>query len=254
MRTKKATVHAALLAFVLTAAGCGDGGQGAIGDEAAPADSPGLVDAGPMETAAPPADEVVMEGPATPAGAAATAGSGIVLTVNPTGNEARYRVREVLVGIELPNDAVGRTSAVSGALTIGDGGMVLPGSVIEVNITGLTSDEDRRDGFLQRRVLGGEEFPTVRVTPRELRGVTTPLPTSGSTAAILVGDLTVRDVTRPTNWQVQANFAGDRVTGTATTAFTFEEFGLTKPRVPAVLSVADTIRLEYDFDMAVARP
>ena len=37
------------------------------------------------------------------------------------------------------------------------------------------------------------------------------------------------------------------VVGTAATAFTFKDFGLEQPRVPVVLSVADTIRLEYDF-------
>jgi hypothetical protein len=31
------------------------------------------------------------------------------------------------------------------------------------------------------------------------------------------------------------------------TAFTFDDFQLNQPRVPIVLSVADTIRLEYDF-------
>jgi len=39
------------------------------------------------------------------------------------------------------------------------------------------------------------------------------------------------------------------VTGTATTAFPFSEFGLTQPRVPVVLSVADTIKLEYAFSL-----
>ena len=37
------------------------------------------------------------------------------------------------------------------------------------------------------------------------------------------------------------------VVGTATTSFTFKDFGIPQPRVPVVLSVADTIRLEYDF-------
>ena len=50
-------------------------------------------------------------------------------------------------------------------------------------------------------------------------------------------------------WRVNAQFANGAVTGTASTAFTFEEFSITKPRVPIVLSVADTIKLEYDFKL-----
>jgi hypothetical protein len=42
------------------------------------------------------------------------------------------------------------------------------------------------------------------------------------------------------------------VTGTAATAFTFSDFELTQPRVPIVLSVADTIRLEYVFNLVAA--
>jgi len=34
------------------------------------------------------------------------------------------------------------------------------------------------------------------------------------------------------------------------TAFTFKDFELVQPRVPVVLSVADTIKLEYDFRFA----
>jgi hypothetical protein len=56
-------------------------------------------------------------------------------------------------------------------------------------------------------------------------------------------------VTRPTTWNVTARFNGNQITGSATTAFTFADFELTQPRVPVLLSVADTIRLEYDFTL-----
>jgi hypothetical protein len=57
----------------------------------------------------------------------------------------------------------------------------------------------------------------------------------------------VHGVTRPTTWTVNATFDGGRVTATARTAFAFSDFELTRPRVPVVLSVADTIALEYTF-------
>jgi polyisoprenoid-binding protein YceI len=94
-----------------------------------------------------------------------------------------------------------------------------------------------------------DSFPTVTLVPTEIRGFTGTLPASGTQSFDMVGDLTVRGVTRPTTWKVTANFAGGEVSGTAATAFTFTEFGLTQPRVPVVLSVADTIKLEYDFKL-----
>ena len=114
----------------------------------------------------------------------------------------------------------------------------------------MKSDKDRRDGYVRGRLLQASEHPTVELTPTAIEGLTLPLPTSGSRTFQLQGDLTVRGVTRPTTWQVKATFDGAKVTGSAATTFTFAEFGLTQPRVPVVLSVADTIQLEYDFSLA----
>jgi hypothetical protein len=60
----------------------------------------------------------------------------------------------------------------------------------------------------------------------------------------------VHGVTHTTTWQVTAHADGTDIVGTAVTAFTFKDFELVQPRVPVVLSVADTIKLEYDFRFA----
>lgn len=178
-----------------------------------------------------------------------TAGA-LQLVTTPGGNEVRYRIREQLVGVDLPNDAVGATSDVTGGITFDASGKVIPSaSSFEVNVGTLNSDKDRRDGYVRGRVLQTAEHPTVELTPTAIRGLTLPLPTSGSRTFQLQGDLTVRGVTRPTTWQVNATFDGQQVTGSAATSFTFAEFGLTQPRVPVVLSVSDTIKLEYDFSL-----
>lgn len=172
------------------------------------------------------------------------------LVVAPEGNEVRYRIREQLVGVDLPNDAVGATASVSGGITLDAAGKVVPSaSRFVVDVATLKSDKDRRDGYVRGRILQATDFPTVALAPTALQGVTLPLPTSGSRTFQLVGDLTVRGVTKPTTWNVDVKFDGGRVTGTAATSFTFEQFGLTQPRVPVVLSVADTIKLEYDFSL-----
>jgi polyisoprenoid-binding protein YceI len=175
------------------------------------------------------------------------------LVVAPTGNEVRYRIREQLVGLDLPNDAVGATSDVTGGITFDANGRVVPSaSRFQVSIGTLTSDKARRDGYVRGRILQASEHPTVELVPTAIEGLTLPIPTSGTKTFTLVGNLTVRGVTRPTTWLVNAKFGGSAVTGTAATAFTFAEFGLTQPRVPVVLSVADTIKLEYDFSLEPA--
>jgi len=191
---------------------------------------------------------------AAPRAPSRSAADPLRLVPAPTGNQVRYRVREQLVGHDLPNDAIGVTDDVMGALVIGEDGAVVPSeSRFVVNVTKLKSDRDRRDGYVQRRILDTEKFPTVQLLPTALHGLPTPLPTSGEHTFELIGQLTVDSVTRPTTWQVKANFDGGRVTGTASTGFTFADFGLTQPRVRILLSVADSIHLEYDFNLVPAQ-
>ncbi|HET8654806.1 MAG TPA: YceI family protein [Longimicrobiaceae bacterium] len=179
---------------------------------------------------------------------AATGDAPIRYAVAGTGNEARYRLHEKLVGMELPYDAVGATSAITGTIAFDAQGRLVPAeSKLVINVTGLKSDKEKRDGYVQRRLLDTAEFPTVEFAPTSVRGLPAPLPTSGERSFQMVGNLTVKGVTRPTTWNVRAAFQGDQVTGNAYTTFTFDDFKIDQPHVPVILSLADTIRLEYDF-------
>jgi hypothetical protein len=93
------------------------------------------------------------------------------------------------------------------------------------------------------------KFPQVELVPVTFDGINAPLPGTPKTFT-LVGDLTVHGVTHPTTWQVTAHSDGNDIVGTAVTSFTFKDFSLEQPRVPVVLSVADSIKLEYDFRFA----
>jgi polyisoprenoid-binding protein YceI len=175
--------------------------------------------------------------------------------VAPTGNEARYRVREQLVGKDLPNDAIGATPDVTGRLVVeSDGRVIRDSSKIVVQVATLKSDQSRRDNFLRRRTLESEKYPTVELVPATFAGITSPIAPGTSRTFALTGNLTIHGVTRPTTWQVTARADGADVVGTATTAFTFKDFSLDQPRVPIVLSVADTVRLEYDFRFTQQAP
>ena len=170
------------------------------------------------------------------------------LVVAAEGNQARYLVREQLAGFDLPNDAIGVTSGIEGTVTVDAGGRpVAGGSRIVVDLTGLTSDADRRDNYIRRRTLNVAEHPVAVLVPREVRGLDGPITAAGVVTFQLVSDLTIRAVTRTVVWDVTARRDGVALTGTASTRFPFSTFGLEIPRVGRVLSVDDDIRLEYDF-------
>jgi polyisoprenoid-binding protein YceI len=166
------------------------------------------------------------------------------------GNKARYRVRERLAGKELDNDAIGETPKVSGAIALDDKGKIVSSeSFFTASLAELTSDASRRDNYVRRRLLVTDSFPTTTLRITEVRGLPSRIPASGDAKFQLIGDLTVKGVTRPTTWDVTATLKDNVIRGTAATRFTFADFSLTQPRVPIVLSVADTIGLEYDFVM-----
>lgn len=169
--------------------------------------------------------------------------------VAPTGNEVRYRVREQLAGFDLPNDAIGKSASISGAIALDANGRVLPeASRFVIDASTFISDRDRRDGYVRGRLLIAEQHPTIVFAPTQVRGLTIPSD-SGTSSFDVLGNLTVRGVTRPTTWRATARFQDGRVRGTASTRFAFAEFEIEKPRVRSVLSVADTIGLEYDFTL-----
>lgn len=168
--------------------------------------------------------------------------------VAPTGNVARYRVREQLVSFDLPNDAVGSTNDIVGAILVdANGTLIRDSSRIVVSLARLKSDQKRRDAFVHNKAMQTDKYPTVEIAPTMIRGLSA-RPTGAEPVTFdLLGDLTVHGTTRPTEWKVTAHAEGADVVGTATTAFTFKDFELEQPHVPVVLSVADTIKLEYDF-------
>lgn len=171
-------------------------------------------------------------------------------TVAPTGNEARYRVREQLARLNFPNDAVGKTSRIEGGIAIdANGAIVKAESRFTIDMASLASDSDRRDNYVRRNTLQTAEHPQAVFVPTGFRNLKFPLPASGDVTFQIVGDLTIRGVTRPVTWDVTAKIANNAITGEATTQFTFADFEITKPRVASVLSVADDIKLEYTFNL-----
>ena len=180
------------------------------------------------------------------------ADGGAIITVT-EGSEALYRINEQLARRDLPNDAVGTTSEIEGQIVFSDDGTVdAERSKITVGVGSLRSDSDRRDSYIQRNSLESNQYPEVIIAVKEVPGLSWPLPTSGEVSFEMVGDLTIRDQTRPVTWETTATFTDGAIEGLAKTVVTFEQFDMTKPRVAIVLSVVDEIRLEINFVATVS--
>jgi len=210
--------------------------------------------AAPTESGAA-AGATVVDAPLPAEPVSPVAGAPLRLVLAPTGNEARYRVREQLARLPAPSDAVGSTGGVTGQIVINPDGSIVPdASTFVVDLTTLRSDSERRDGFVQRNTLQTDAYPTIEFVPATASGLPVPLPASGDVTFQLAGDLTLHGVTRPTTWDVTATVAGNEVSGTATTRFKFADFGLEIPSVMSVLSIVDDIQLELDFHLVPEPP
>jgi polyisoprenoid-binding protein YceI len=173
----------------------------------------------------------------------------VKLVLAPQGNEARYRVREQLANFDFPSDAVGATRNITGTLLVGaDGKIVADSSRFEVDLRTLASNESRRDRFLQRNTLKTDSFPQVIFVPAAVTDLSQ-APVAVPASFQLAGNLTIHGVTRPATWDVNVKQVTPEITGTAVTRIAFADFGLEVPRLALLLSVKDTIMLEYDFHL-----
>ncbi len=182
-----------------------------------------------------------------------SSGNTIRLVAVPGKSEARYRVREQLANIALPSDAIGKTNAISGAI-IGktDGTIVSSDSKFVVDLSTLQSDRSQRDNFLKRSVLQTDKYPNATFVPTKVEGLPLNIPPASNVSFKLTGDLTIRDVTKPVTWDVTCQSQGNQGTCHASTSFTFEDFNITQPSVPVVLSIQNHITLETDVDLQPA--
>jgi polyisoprenoid-binding protein YceI len=165
-------------------------------------------------------------------------------------SKASIRVREQLVGVSLPSDAVLTATGVKGSFALNADGTFASGSKITVDLTTLSSDERDRDNFIKRDTLQVGQFPTAEFVPTKTSGLTLPLATSGTFTFTLTGNITIKGKTKEVTFDVAAKRDGSDLTATAIAnpSWKFGDFGMTAPSVPfRVLSVTDEIRATIDI-------
>jgi polyisoprenoid-binding protein YceI len=159
-----------------------------------------------------------------------------------TATFAGFRVEEELAQIGAAT-AVGRSPAVSGAVTIDE--TTITQAEIEVDLTAIVSDESRRERAI-REALNTSQHPTatfVLTQPLDFGQV----PSDGATvAATAIGDMTINGVTRAIEIPLQAQVAGESILIVGSANVVFADFEVDTPTAPMVLSVADqgTIELQ----------
>ena len=157
------------------------------------------------------------------------------------GSEAGYRVREQLARLPAQSDAVGRTPDVTGTVVI-DGTSVTAAS-FEVDLTTLTSDEERRDNRIRTDGLETDTFPTATfelTSPIDLGA--TP---DESVRVTADGELTIHGVTKPVSIPIEAALRGDRVELVGALTFPMADFDIDPPNIGGFVTVEDDATMEF---------
>jgi len=141
------------------------------------------------------------------------------------GSEVGYRIKEVLFGQS--NEAVGRTGAITGSITVR--GAAVTGGSFTVDMTTVTSDESRRDGQFNGRIMETSVYPTatLRITePIDLGSV----PADGvQRTYTATGELTLHGVTKTVQFNVAGRISGSTVEVAGSIPITFSEWNIGNP-------------------------
>ncbi len=164
------------------------------------------------------------------------------------GGEAGYRVREQLASLPAESDAVGRTTDVTGSVTLAASGetVELTAARIDVDTTTIVSDENRRDDRMRGQGLETDRFPTagfVLTSPIEIPAAAF----DGEIVDVtLAGDLTLHGVTETVEIPSKAQVSGATISVQGSVSFSLSDFDIVAPNVGGfIVSIADTGTLEF---------
>jgi polyisoprenoid-binding protein YceI len=164
-------------------------------------------------------------------------------TVSQDGSFVGYRVREQLGVLPAPSDAVSRSSAVTGQLTVD--GLSIATVKVTADLTQLQSDRSMRDQRMHTIGLETDQFPTATfelTSPITL----TKVPAAGEVVTTTAkGELTLHGVTREVTLQIKGTLVNGRIEVVGSLPVTFSDYGIQTPNIGGFVSVQDHGTMEF---------
>lgn len=190
---------------------------------------------------------------APPAATEAPAASApVIFEIQQDRSQARFIINEVLRGT--PTRVVGATDQVAGQIAVDPANpAVAQVGTILVNARTLATDNDFRNRAIKNQILSTNTFEFVTFEPTQVTGLPASVTVGQALTFQVVGNLTVRDVTKEVTFDVTATPVSEtEISGLASLTIPYRDLGLSIPDVPSVDTVEDTVLLELEF-VAVAQ-
>lgn len=183
----------------------------------------------------------------TDAPADAPAGGASVFTIDSAASEVRFQLDEDLRGER--KTVVGTTNQVAGqlSLNLADLSQTQVG-VIQINARTLQTDNNFRNRAIQNEILDTGAFEFITFTPTGVEGLPAAAAVGEMVTFTLTGDLTIRDITLPATFTVEATVVSEtQITGSATAVVNRVDYDLQIPSVPNVANVEEEVELYINF-------
>lgn len=209
----------------------------------------------PPPSALPATQSVTQTAPA--ASSAKPGGSYRTFVIVPEESRASYIVDEeffsaALNKLGIPPGKVkvtGSTQSIEGFLQLDLADLAAPlgESRITVRINTLTTDRDDRDRWIREKGPRLNDYPIATFVATAIADAPSSYTEGEEVRFKLIGDLTIREVTRSVTFEVTASLSGDTLRGVARTRLLMSDFGIEPPSFANTLTVADEFELEIQI-------
>jgi polyisoprenoid-binding protein YceI len=168
------------------------------------------------------------------------------------GSVAGYRVREKLAQLPAPSDAVGRTGAVTGQVTITDrsGAYSAGNATFTVDVTQLKSDKGMRDNKIRSLGLQTDKFPMATFAAAGPISIPADAAKGKLVTVPVVGDLMLHGVTKKVSIPLQVQRDGTQIKIAGNYQFAWSDFGMTAPSIQLFVSVTGNPMLEFELHLS----
>ena len=156
-----------------------------------------------------------------------------------------YRVTEQLTFLSSPNEAVGRSTAVTGSMEVA--GDTVEAVRIEADLTQLTSDEDRRDNAIRQRGLESEQYPTATLELAEPIQLDSTPAQGQEVRGEGTGRLTVHGVTREVDLDLTGRWNGETIQVVGQLPVKMTDYQIEPPRFGPVVSIEDGLAVDFNL-------
>lgn len=161
--------------------------------------------------------------------------------VDPAQTTVEYAVQEVLLG----NNQItrGRTNTVEGEfqLYMQNGRAFLALSSLQVDLRTLTTDNAVRDQAIRKNWLESDKYPRAIFVANQVEGLPTDAVQSQTYKFQVVGDMTIRNVTKSVTFDVSVMVQDNIIVGEGTTVLYMQDFGFDPPSVAGTTIVSDPV-------------